>query len=116
MRRDKKNERAERAIAFTLPLLQVSVCRPLSRALSFVHLIDPGVALRSTPGFMLPPRFAGSMKLSPKLCSRLVARVDEIFNEISVLQIVKLQSTPSVDVLVFRLTHHFETRLECDAY
>jgi hypothetical protein len=36
-------------------------CRPLSRAL-FLFFNDPGVPLRSTPGFMLSPRFAGSMQ------------------------------------------------------
>jgi hypothetical protein len=36
-------------------------CRRASRALSF-YSDDPGVPLRSTPGFMLSPRFAGLRK------------------------------------------------------
>jgi hypothetical protein len=34
-------------------------CRPL-RGLFLRYSNDPGVPLRSTPGFMLSPRFAGS--------------------------------------------------------
>jgi len=47
---------------------------PTSRALS-LSFIDPGVPLRSTPGFMLSPRFAGLIQtLQPldqslRLCS-----------------------------------------------
>ena len=36
-----------------------------SRAQCFLFVLGPGVSLRSTPGFMLPPRFAGS-ELSPR--------------------------------------------------
>jgi len=42
----------------TWELLMINCCRRASRALSF-YSDDPGVSLRSTPGFMLSPRFAG---------------------------------------------------------
>ncbi len=37
-------------------------CRPL-RGFLHPYVDDPGVPLRSTPGFMLTPRFAGSMQI-----------------------------------------------------
>jgi hypothetical protein len=58
MMKSKKTQRAKRAIAQSYDLLSMSGCRPTSWALGF-YSNDPGVPLRSTPGFMLPPRFAG---------------------------------------------------------
>jgi hypothetical protein len=59
---DEKTERAERAIAQMLRFTHDEWLSPTSRAL-FLCSDDPGVPLRSTPGFMLSPRFAGSMQL-----------------------------------------------------
>jgi len=42
-------------------LIFLNGCRPL-RGLLFLCPNDPGVPLRSTPGFMLSPRSAGSMQ------------------------------------------------------
>jgi hypothetical protein len=65
MTKGKKTERAKRAIAQKLRFVRLS---PTSRALP-LYSNDPGVPLRSTPGFMLSPRFAGSMANSSATCS-----------------------------------------------
>jgi len=62
----KKTERAKRAIAQKLPSTHHQWLPPTSRALPS-YSNDPGVPLRSTPGFMLSPRFAGSMQLLQQL-------------------------------------------------
>ena len=60
MTKGKKTERAKRAIAQKLRLTPDKVLSPTSRALP-LYSNDPGVPLRFTPGFMLSPRFAGSL-------------------------------------------------------
>jgi hypothetical protein len=56
-------------------------CRPLSRAGPLIRL-DPGVPLRSTPGFMLPPAAAGSITadliLAPKPSRQYTAAMASI--------------------------------------
>jgi len=51
----KKTERAKRVIAQTLQFTHDEALSPTSRALPFLFQS----ILRSTPGFMLSPRFAG---------------------------------------------------------
>jgi len=53
-----KTERAKRAIAQELGVTHDEWLSPTSWALP-LYSNDPGVPLRSTPGFMLSPRFAG---------------------------------------------------------
>jgi len=56
-----QTERAERATGQALRFAVMKGYRPL-RGLSVHTPTIPGVPLRSTPGFMLSPRFAGSRK------------------------------------------------------
>src|SRR5438876_9943489 len=56
----KTTERAKRPIELRCDSLIMSGCRP-HRGLFSLYSNDPGVPLRFTPGFMLSPRFAGSM-------------------------------------------------------
>ena len=67
----KKSERADRAIAETLGLSIINGCRPL-RGLFLFYLNDPGVSLRFTPGFMLSPRFAGSVQTFDQLVQTIL--------------------------------------------
>ncbi len=61
LRSGEKTERAKRAIAERLRFIHHVSLSPASRALAS-YINDPGVPLRSTPGFMLSPRFAGHTK------------------------------------------------------
>src|SRR6267142_3219031 len=59
---------------------------PTSRALS-LSFIDPGVPLRSTPGFMLSPRFAGLMQTLQPL--------DQSFGYVRALALSQSPSLPT---------------------
>jgi hypothetical protein len=68
MMTDNETKRAKRARARCYDLLSMTVVLPTSGALLF-YTNDPGVPLRSTPGFMLSPRFAGSIETLQETCS-----------------------------------------------
>ncbi len=77
MKRGKRTKRAKRAVAQELQCVNDHGLSPTSRAL-FLCAKDPGVPLRSTPGFMLSPRFAGSLQVH-QLVPRLLKFVGHVW-------------------------------------
>jgi hypothetical protein len=59
--REKETERAKRAIVKCFRIAAVERLPPTSWALYFCAGVILGFRFRSTPGFMLSPRFAGSV-------------------------------------------------------